>query len=254
MRHFGIIGKPLLQSFSANHFNKKFKDEHIDAEYTLYPLERIEDFPTLVESVRQRYPEDGGFCGMNVTIPYKSAVIPYLTKLDSSAAEIGAVNVIRFEPDGTTIGYNSDAYGFIEAIRPNLLPDDKKALILGTGGAAKACFYGLKQLGVSPTYVSRNPAAGQLSYNDLRLAGYQVIVNCTPLGMYPDVNKKAPIPYEQLTSAHFLFDCIYNPKQTLFLREGAEHGCRTQGGIGMLLGQAKAAWEIWGGPLPASPV
>ena len=137
MKHFGIIGKPLVQSFSANHFNKKFADEHIDAEYSLYPLEQIEDFPALIQS--------RAFAGMNVTIPYKSAVIPYLSELDETAREIGAVNVIRFLPDGRTIGYNTDALGFIDAIRPMLRENDKTALILGTGGAAKACHYGLKK-------------------------------------------------------------------------------------------------------------
>ena len=237
MRHFGIIGKPLKQSFSANHFNEKFRLEGIDAEYSLYPLESIEEFPVLIAAHE--------FAGMNVTIPYKSAVIPYLTALDDSARAIGAVNVIRFEPNGKLIGYNSDAYGFINSIRPNLLPTDKKALVLGTGGAAKACFYGLKQLGLTPTYVSRTPVVGQLNYSNLQLTDYQVIVNCTPLGMFPDVEKFPPIPYEQLTEAHFLFDCIYNPEPTLFLRKGAAVGCRTQSGTGMLLGQAKAAWEIW---------
>ena len=237
MKHFGIIGKPLLQSFSAKHFNKKFETEHIDAEYSLYPLERIEDFPVLTES--------HDFTGMNVTIPYKSAVIPYLSELDETAKEIGAVNVIRFMPDGRTRGYNTDALGFMDSIRPLLRETDRKALILGTGGAAKACHYGLKKLGLEPTYVSRTPKAGQLSYNELQLNKYQVIVNCTPLGMFPETEKFAPIPYEQLTQAQFLFDCIYNPEETVFLRQGRMHGCRTMNGNGMLMGQAKAAWKIW---------
>jgi len=237
MKHFGIIGKPLLQSFSAKHFNKKFKTEHIDAEYSLYPLERIEDFPALTES--------HDFTGMNVTIPYKSAVIPYLSELDETAKEIGAVNVIRFMPDGRSRGYNTDALGFMDSIRPLLRETDRKALILGTGGAAKACHYGLKKLGLEPTYVSRTPKAGQLSYNELQLNEYQVIVNCTPLGMFPETEKFAPIPYEQLTQAQFLFDCIYNPEETVFLRQGRMHGCRTMNGNGMLMGQAKAAWRIW---------
>lgn len=237
MKHFGIIGKPLAQSFSANHFNRKFAVEHIDAEYSLYPLERIEDFPALL----RRHT----FAGMNVTIPYKSAVIPYLSELDETAREIGAVNVIRFLPDGRTIGYNTDALGFIEAIRPMLRPTDRTALILGTGGAAKACFYGLRKLGLTPTYVSRTPKENQLSYNHLRLADYPVVVNCTPLGMFPETEKFPLLPYEQLTQAQFLFDCIYNPKETVFLRHGREHGCRIMNGMGMLLGQAEAAWHLW---------
>lgn len=245
MRHFGIIGNPLKQSFSAKYFNEKFAAEGIDAEYSMYPLESIEEYPELVRRLRGQFAGEGDLTGLNVTIPYKTAIIPYLTSLDDSARAIGAVNVIRFLPDGSTVGYNSDAYGFMASIRPNLVPADQKALVLGTGGAAKACFFGLRQLGLAPTCVSRTPRAGQLSYSDLRLSDYQVIVNCTPLGMYPDVEKFPPIPYNQLTQAQFLYDCIYNPEPTLFLMKGNAAGCRTQGGTGMLLGQAKAAWEIW---------
>lgn len=237
MKHFGIIGKPLVQSFSANHFNKKFQDEHIDAEYSLYRLESIEEFPRLLET--------HDFAGMNVTLPYKSEVIPYLSELDETAKEIGAVNVIRFLPDGRTIGYNTDALGFIESIRPMLRETDRRALILGTGGAAKACRYGLRKLGLEVKTVSRTPNSEQLSYNGLQLGDYQVIVNCTPLGMYPETEKFPPLDYEQLTQAQFLFDCIYNPAETVFLRHGREHGCRTMNGNGMLMGQAKAAWKIW---------
>ena len=254
MKHFGIIGKPLAQSFSANYFNKKFAEEHIDAEYSLYPLEQIEEFRELVSyslGLTATPPTLGGeskgviFTGMNVTIPYKTAVIPYLTDLDETAREIGAVNVIRFMPNGRTIGFNTDALGFMESIRPMLRKTDRKALILGTGGAAKACFYGLRKLGLEAVYVSRTPSAGQLSYNDLQLSKYDVIVNCTPLGMYPETEKFPPLPYEQLTQAQFLFDCIYNPEETVFLRHGREHGCRIMNGMGMLLGQAEAAWHLW---------
>ena len=237
MKHFGIIGKPLAQSYSANHFNKKFAEEGIDAEYSLYPLDSIEEFPALIQSHE--------FTGMNVTIPYKTAVIPYLSALDETAAEIGAVNVIRFLPDGRMIGYNTDALGFIESIRPMLRETDRKALLLGTGGAAKACRYGLRKLGLTTTNVSRTPDSEQLSYNDLQLAEYNLIVNCTPLGMFPNTENFPPIPYEQLTQAQFLYDCIYNPEETVFLRQGRAHGCRTLNGTGMLLGQAKAAWNIW---------
>ena len=236
-KHFGIIGKPLAQSFSANYFNKKFAEEGIDAEYSLYPLERIDDFPALLNRV--------SFSGMNVTIPYKSAVIPFLTELDETAKEIGAVNVIRFLSGGKTIGYNTDAIGFMDSIGPKLKETDKRALILGTGGAAKACFFGLKKLGISATFVSRTPKAGQLSYSELHLADYQVIVNCTPLGMFPKTAEFPLLPYEQLNQAQFLYDCIYNPEETVFLREGRARGCRTQNGMEMLFGQAKAAWRIW---------
>lgn len=245
MRHFGIIGKPLTASFSADHFNAKFAAEHIDAEYSKYPLECIDDYPALLQSVRERYPEDTGLCGLNVTIPYKSAVMPFLSRLDETARAIGAVNVIRFHADGRTTGYNTDAIGFMDSIRPHLLPTDRQALVLGTGGAAKACFYGLQKLGLTPTYVSRTPQDGMLGYDRLHLGDYTVIVNCTPLGMHPDTEKMPPIPYDELTQAHFLYDCIYHPGQTRFLREGERRGCRTQNGMPMLLGQAHAAWTIW---------
>ena len=239
MKHFGIIGKPLVQSFSANHFNKKFADEHIDAEYSLYPLEQIEDFPALIQS--------RAFAGMNVTIPYKSAVIPYLSELDETAREIGAVNVIRFLPDGRTIGYNTDALGFIDAIRPMLRENDKTALILGTGGAAKACHYGLKKLGLEVRMVSRTPKENQLSYSDLQLSNFQVIVNCTPLGMYPHTEECPDLPYEAMDNHTILYDLIYNPDQTLFMRKGAERGADVKNGLEMLLLQAFASWEFWNG-------
>ena len=241
-RHFGIIGNPLAQSFSAKHFNRKFADEQIDAEYSLYPLDSIEAFPALIEDLRAK---GITLTGLNVTIPYTSAVIPYLTALDETAREIGAVNVIRFLPDGTTVGYNTDALGFMDSVRPMLQPTDRRALILGTGGAAKACAYGLRKLGLTPTFVSRTPKENQLSYSGLSLTGYDVIVNCTPLGMYPETEKFPFLPYDELTQAQFLFDCIYNPAETVFLHQGALRGCRTMNGNGMLLGQAKAAWQLW---------
>lgn len=237
MKHFGIIGYPLHHSFSANHFNEKFRREGIEAEYTLYPLERIEDFDGL--------PLAKQLSGLNVTMPYKQAVIPYLTALDDTAEKIGAVNVIKVFSDGRMVGYNTDAIGFIESIRPNLLPTDKHALILGTGGASKAVQYGLEKLGLTCTKVSRTPAPGQIGYADICLDDYTVVVNCTPLGMVPNVDALPPIPYDQLTSAHFLYDCIYNPEETLFLREARLRGCRTQNGIEMLYGQARAAWAVW---------
>lgn len=242
MLHFGIIGKPLAQSFSARYFNEKFAAEHIDAEYSLYPLEKIEDFPALVASLRARFAPDGELRGMNVTIPYKTAIIPYLSELDETAEVIGAVNVIRFLPDGRMIGYNSDALGFIQSVSGL---SGTKALVLGTGGAAKACMYGLRKMGFESTYVSRTPREGQLGYDNLPVEDYDVIVNCTPLGMYPKTEEFPPIDYNRLTKAQFLYDCIYNPEETVFLRRGRERGCQTQSGMQMLLGQAKAAWMVW---------
>ena len=236
MRHFGIIGFPLLHSFSAKYFSEKFEREHIEAEYSLYPT-KVESLKLKVESLLN------SLDGFNVTMPYKQEIIPYLERLDDTAREVGAVNVVH-----RRVGYNTDCLGFMESIRPLLRKEDRKALVLGTGGASKAVCYGLKQLGVSPTLVSRNPKAGMLGYEDLTkdvMAENTVIVNCTPLGMLPDVDSCPPIPYELVTARHLLFDCVYNPEETLFLKKGKAQGAIIQNGIGMLYGQAKAAWAIW---------
>lgn len=235
MRHFGIIGFPLLHSFSAKYFSEKFVHEKIDAEYSLYPIEKLTK-----ERVNELL---DGLDGMNVTMPHKQAIIPYLERLDDTAAEVGAVNVIC-----KRVGYNTDCLGFIESIKPLLRDFDKKALVLGTGGASKAVCYGLKQLGVSPTLVSRTPEKGMLGYDELNaavMAEYTVIVNCTPLGMLPDIDSCPAIPYEQISVRHLLFDCVYNPEETLFLKKGKAQGATIQNGMGMLFGQAKAAWKIW---------
>lgn len=237
MLHFGIIGKPLHHSFSAMYFNEKFEREGIDAEYSLYPLDDISAFPALLQQI--------AFKGLNVTMPYKQAVIPYLHAMDEMAAAIGAVNVIKVAGDGRLTGYNSDAIGFMESVQPLLHPSDHQALILGTGGAAKAARYGLEKLGLHVTNASRTPQNGMVAYDSLCLNEYDVIVNCTPLGMTPNTNAKPAIPYEQLQPRHLVYDCIYNPEQTLFLQEAAQRRCRTCNGMPMLLGQARAAWNIW---------
>ncbi len=236
MRHFGIIGYPLLHSFSARYFNEKFAAEKIDAEYSLYPTE-IEDLRLKIEDLFNRLD------GMNVTLPYKQAIIPFLDRLDETAEAIGAVNVVH-----QRIGYNTDCLGFMESIKPLLRPEDKQALVLGTGGASKAACYGLRKLGVVPTLVSRTPREGMLGYDDLNeevMNRHTVIVNCTPLGMLPDVDSCPPIPYEHLSARHLLFDCVYNPEETLFLSKGKAQGARIKNGMEMLYGQAKAAWKIW---------
>ena len=181
--------------------------------------------------------------GMNVTLPYKQAVIPYLDRLDETAQEIGAVNVIH-----RRVGYNTDCLGFIGSIKPLLRAYDKQALVLGTGGASKAVCYGLRKLGIHPTLVSRTPKAGMLGYNELDeevMASHTIVVNCTPLGMYPDVDACPAIPYERITARHLLFDCIYNPEETLFLQRGKAQGATIRNGIEMLYGQAREAWRIW---------
>ncbi len=225
-----------MQSFSAKYFNEKFAREGIDAEYSLYPM-KIEDLRLKIEDLLDTLD------GMNVTIPYKQAVIPYLERLDETAAVIGAVNVICRH-----VGYNTDCLGFMDSIRPLLHAEDKKALVFGTGGASKAVCYGLRKLGVEPTLVSRTPKAGMLGYADLTeevMASHIVLVNCTPLGMMPDTDSCPDIPYEYISAQHLLFDCIYNPEETLFLRKGRAQGARTKNGMEMLFGQAKAAWAIW---------
>lgn len=237
MRHFGIIGFPLIHSFSAKYFNEKFENEQIDAEYSLYPTENLtcERLNELMSSLD----------GMNVTMPYKKDVIAYLDRLDETAEAIGAVNVIH-----KRVGYNTDCLGFIESIRPLLRAYDKKALVLGTGGASKAICFGLKKLGVSPTLVSRTPREGMFGYDNLTenvMSEYTVIVNCTPLGMAPEEATFPPIPYELISARHLLFDCVYNPEETLFLRKGKAQGATIRNGIEMLYGQAKAAWKIWNG-------
>ena len=238
MRHYGIIGFPLHHSFSAKYFNEKFETSGIDAEYSLYAVdkgewmkgERLKEF---LESLD----------GFNVTLPYKQAIIPYLERLDETAEAIGAVNVVYKH-----VGYNTDCLGFMGSMQPLLREDDRKALVLGTGGASKAVCYGLRKLGITPTLVSRTPKEGMLGYDELTqevMEAHTIIVNCTPLGMAPDVNSFPPIPYEQITARHLLFDCIYNPEETLFLQKGKVQGATIKNGMEMLVGQAKAAWKIW---------
>lgn len=239
MHHYGIIGYPLLHSFSAKYFNEKFATEGIDAEYSLYPMNELTN-----ERVKElMYTLDG----FNVTLPHKQAIIPFLERLDETAESIGAVNVVYKH-----IGYNTDCLGFMESIRPLIREYDQKALVLGTGGASKAACYGLKKLGISPTLVSRNPKEEMLSYDELTakvMESHTIIVNCTPLGMFPDVNSCPDIPYELISARHLLFDCVYNPEETLFLRKGKEQGATSQNGMGMLIGQAKEAWAIWNNEL-----
>lgn len=238
MRQFGIIGWPVGHSFSAQYFSEKFLREGLDAAYAKYPLEHIEDLPSLLALPQ--------LAGLNVTIPHKIAVIDYLSGLDETAEEIGAVNVVAARAGGWK-GYNTDAIGFMDSIRPYVQPGDK-ALVLGTGGAARAVWYGLRKLGVEVLKVSRPPQ--EITYDFLNahpelLHTHRIIVNCTPLGMTPHVDTCPDIPYDQLTASHLLFDCVYTPEETLFLRRGRAQGATCVGGMGMLLGQAEAAWRIW---------
>lgn len=243
-RTFGIIGRPLGHSFSADYFNRKFHDEGIDACYLKFELPDIGDLMEL-------FAEHDDIAGLNVTIPYKQAVIPYMDEMDADAARIGAVNVIKVTGQGADMrlkGYNSDIIGFVDSIRPLLTPRRNRALVLGTGGASKAVRQGLLNLGVQPVMVSRTAREGVITYDEITpelMASHLVIVNTTPLGMSPDVDTCAPIPYDCLTPDHLCYDVVYNPSETLFLRKSAEHGAEVKNGMEMLLGQAVAAWNIW---------
>lgn len=246
MDKYGLIGYPLKHSFSIGYFNEKFQAENIDAEYVNFEIPRIEDFMEVIE-------ENPNLCGLNVTIPYKEQVIPYLDELDKDTAKIGAVNVIKIiRPSKGKIklvGYNSDIIGFTQSIEPLLQPQHTKALILGTGGASKAVYHGLANLGIRSTFVSRTKKSDNiLTYNELTpeiMQGHTVIVNTTPLGMYPKVDFCPDIPYDQLTPNHLLYDLLYNPSETLFMKKGMERGATVKNGLEMLLLQAFAAWEIW---------
>lgn len=243
-RLYGLIGYPLIHSFSQNYFNQKFEAEGIDAKYVNF---EIADIGELMEVVS----ENANLCGLNVTIPYKEQVIPYLDEVDEDAAKIGAVNVIKFIRGKNSLkfkGYNSDIIGFCDSLKPLLKPEHKKALILGTGGAAKAVYHGLLNLGIEPMYVSRSKRDGMLTYGDLSAAvmsEYKVIVNTTPLGMYPHVDECPNIPYHLLTPSHLCYDLLYNPDVTLFMKRAEEQGAEIKNGLEMLLLQAFAAWNIW---------
>ena len=245
MQKYGLIGYPLKHSFSIGFFNEKFKSEGIDAEYVNFEIPEINDFMEVIE-------ENPNLCGLNVTIPYKEQVIPFLDELDKDTAKIGAVNVIKIirtpKRKIKLVGYNSDIIGFSQSIQPLLQPYHKKALILGTGGSSKAIYHGLTNLGIDSVFVSRTKKEGTLTYEELTpevMAEHTVIVNCTPVGMYPKVDFCPAIPYELLTPNHLLYDLLYNPNITLFMKKGEEHGAVTKNGLEMLLLQAFAAWEIW---------
>ena len=245
MDRYGLIGFPLKHSRSKDYFNSKFTVECIDAEYINFEIASIEELKSIIKNNPQ-------LKGLNVTIPYKEQVIPYLDKLSDDARQIGAVNVIKIERKDKSIkltGYNSDITGFKQSIEPLLQPQHKKALILGTGGSAKAVFYGLRQLGLFATYVSRQKQKNQVvTYSDLSpevMETYTVIVNCTPVGMWPNVDDCPAIPYRFLTGKHLLYDLIYNPEETLFLKKGEEKGAVVKNGLEMLQLQALAGWNFW---------
>ena len=244
MDKYGLIGYPLGHSFSISYFNQKFADENIDAVYENFEIPTIDDFMEVVET----NPE---LKGLNVTIPYKEKVIPYIDILSPEARAIGAVNVIKIERSEKRIllkGYNSDLIGFTQSIQPMIEKDHKKALILGTGGASKAIQYGLKSLGLETLFVSRYDRPGTIQYKDVTpdvVKEYNVIVNCTPCGMYPHTDECPELPYEAMDHQTILYDLIYNPNETLFMKKGAQYGATVQNGLEMLLLQAFVSWDFW---------
>ena len=276
MTTYGLIGYPLGHSFSRKFFTEKFEKEGIDAQYLNFEIPSIEEFPDIIKN----NPE---LRGLNVTIPYKQQVMQYLDDISEEAKAIGAVNVVRIErpspqpspimgretmrnagnkPDGlpikgdmseglrgSLIGYNSDVIGFVESIKPLLKPHHKKALILGTGGASKAIRYGLEEkLGMKTLFVSRSAREGMITYEEVTaevLKEYEVIVNCSPAGMYPHVDECPALPYEAMNENNLLYDLVYNPLETLFMKKGAEQGATVKNGLEMLHLQAIASWKFW---------
>ena len=246
MDKYGLIGFPLGHSFSINYFNQKFADEGINAKYMNFEIPSIEALAEVLDS----NPE---LKGLNVTIPYKQKVMEFLDQISPEARAIGAVNVIKVTHEGKKIilkGFNSDVIGFTQSIEPMLEPYHKKALILGTGGASKAIDYGLKALGLETVFVSRYRRPETICYDDITpevVKEYNVIVNCTPLGMFPKTEECPQLPYEAMDEKNILYDLIYNPDETMFMKKGARYGANVKNGLEMLLLQAFASWEVWNG-------
>jgi shikimate dehydrogenase len=241
MRAFGLIGFPLGHSFSKKYFGDKFEREGIAGNaYELFPLEQIDQLEDLLAS-------NPDLVGLNVTIPYKEQVIPYLDSMSPVVEEIGACNCIHIQ-EGRLMGHNTDVIGFSRSLLPQLKPHHKKALILGTGGSSKAVAYTMKELGIPFLQVSRTPADGMISYEEIdqrMLESHTLLINTTPVGMFPDIAKAPAIPYEFIGADHYLFDLVYNPERTRFLQEGALRGAAVENGSDMLVIQAEASWEIW---------
>ena len=246
MDKYGLIGYPLGHSFSISYFNQKFENENIDAVYENFEIKDIEQLQEIIDM-------NPNLRGLNVTIPYKEKVISYLDHVSQEARAIGAVNVIKVEHKGNNTlltGYNSDVIGFTKSIEPLLDKHHEKALILGTGGASKAINYGLKSLGLETVFVSRYEKPDTICYKDITpevIKEYNVVVNCTPLGMYPKTNQCPDLPYEAMDCHTLLYDLIYNPDETLFMAKGRKQGATVKNGLEMLLLQAFASWNFWNG-------
>jgi shikimate dehydrogenase len=243
MKKLGLLGRNISYSFSRNYFADKFTKKGLATIYSYnnFDIQEINEFPEVLKN-------NEGLIGMNVTIPYKEEVIPYLNELSENASKIGAVNTIKITSDGKLIGHNTDYYGFMESLKPLLQNHHKKALILGTGGAAKAVIFALETLGIDHQSVSRNRSNHTISYEDLNeniLTEHLIIINCTPLGTFPNTENYPDIPYNHITNRHIAYDLIYNPEKTTFLAKAENQGAIIKNGYEMLLLQAEKAWEIW---------
>lgn len=237
---YGIIGYPLTHSFSPAYFRKKFAALGIESTYEAFPLTDISELPDLLR-------KNPGIAGLNVTTPYKELVMPFLREMDEVAATIGAANCLVIR-NGLIKGYNTDAEGFEKSLVPLLKPEHTKALVLGTGGASRAVVYVLSQLCIPYKCVSGSEAPGSLSYPELTneiVSAHKLIINTTPVGMYPDVTAQLPMPFDGIGPGHLLYDLIYNPEETMFLAAGRQRGAATKNGFEMLTIQAEASWSIW---------
>lgn len=240
-KQFGLVGKNIDYSFSKKYFTEKFEKENlINHSYQNFDIQSVFEITQIVKNPN--------LCGLNVTIPYKEEIIPFLDKISKKAKKIGAVNTIRTTKKGKLKGYNTDFFGFQRSLSSLLNEHHKKALILGTGGASKAVAFALKKLGIQYSFVSQKLRRDYLSYEKLNEAifqEYQIIINCTPLGTFPDINSCPNIPYDLLNSNYIVFDLVYNPEETIFLQKAKQNGATTKNGMEMLVFQAEKAWEIW---------
>lgn len=240
MHKYGLIGKNIDYSFSKAYFNKKFKDSNIDAVYENFDINNILKIKTILN-------REKNLKGLNVTIPYKENVIEFLDELDKTAKAIGAVNTIKIR-NNKLHGYNTDVYGFMTAVFPLLEKHHQKALVLGSGGASKAICYALQSFDIDYITVSRQPKNNQISYQEIdkkMINSHHLIINCTPLGTYPNIEESPDIPYQYLTQKHLLFDLVYNPTVSTFLAQGKSQKTKICNGYDMLMFQAEKAWEIW---------
>ncbi len=241
-KRFGLLGRNISYSFSKGHFTTKFeKEKYQGYTYENFDIQEISGFPEIIKNTEN-------LSGLNVTIPYKEEVIPFLDKLSKKAAKIGAVNTIKFTKKGNLKGYNTDYFGFLKSLKPLLQSHHKKALILGTGGASKGVAFALEELGIEYTFVSRNTSEKAIDYTQLNadtFQEYQIVINSTPIGTSPNIEACPDIPYEFFTENHIAYDLIYNPAETQFLKNAKAKGAQIKNGLDMLIFQAEKAWEIW---------